>query len=106
MAGQITTLQTERLVLNMLTEDDAAFILELVNTAGWLQFIGDRGVRTRVEATAYIRRLLESPQLTYWVVRLQASGRPVGIVTLIKRPYLEHFDIGFAFLPEHQGEGY
>ena len=106
MYDKITNLRTARLVLDLLKDDDAAFILELVNTEGWLHFIGDRGVRTSVEATAYIRRLMESPQLTYWVAREQKSGQPVGIVTLIKRPYLEHFDIGFAFLPEYQGKAY
>ena len=35
-------LHTERLTIRPFTEDDAALILELVNDAEWLRFIGDR----------------------------------------------------------------
>jgi len=40
-------LQTERLTTRLFTDDDAGFILELVNDAGWLRFIGDKRVRSR-----------------------------------------------------------
>jgi RimJ/RimL family protein N-acetyltransferase len=39
-------LETERLILRHLTVEDSEFMLELVNDPAWLQFIGDRGVRT------------------------------------------------------------
>jgi [ribosomal protein S5]-alanine N-acetyltransferase len=29
-----------------------------------------------------------------------------AIITLIKRDYLEHHDIGFAFLPQYENRGY
>ena len=41
------TYSTERLSLERLSDNDADFILELVNTAGWLKFIGDRNVKTK-----------------------------------------------------------
>lgn len=31
---------------------------------------------------------------------------PIGVITLIKKVYLDHHDIGFAFLPEYAGKGY
>ena len=34
------------------------------------------------------------------------AGTPVGIISLIKRSYLEYFDIGFAFLPQYTNNGY
>jgi hypothetical protein len=40
------------------------------------------------------------------VVHLRETVTAIGIVTFIKRDYLEHFDIGFAFLPEHANNGY
>ena len=43
---------TDRLLLDSLTPDDTEFILELVNTAGWLRFIGDRNIRTVDDARA------------------------------------------------------
>ena len=43
--------ETNRLILSKITVDDAPFILELMNTPGWLKYIGDRNIKT-VEAAA------------------------------------------------------
>jgi len=42
-------------VLRHLEERDAGFILESTNDPDWIQFIGDRGLRTREDAVAYLR---------------------------------------------------
>jgi len=97
---------TERLSLKKLTTGDHAFIHELVNTKGWLQFIGNRNISSQEDAIAYINKINNTPNLTYWVARLKQSDEPIGIITFIKRPFLEHFDIGFAFLPQYSGNGY
>jgi [ribosomal protein S5]-alanine N-acetyltransferase len=47
-------IETDRLTLSKVTEDDASFILALLNTPGWLKFIGDRGVKTIEDAQKYI----------------------------------------------------
>ena len=49
-------IETTRLTLRRLTEDDAEFIVGLLNEPSFLQFIGDRGVRTLDDARAYIRK--------------------------------------------------
>ncbi len=36
--------ETDRLNLTELSEADAAFMLELLNSPAWLKYIGDRGV--------------------------------------------------------------
>lgn len=97
---------TNRLLLAPLTMEDVGFILNLVNTPGWLQFIGDRGIKTEAGAADYVRMLLANPDIQYWVVRLKATQLPIGVVTFIKRPYLEHHDLGFAFLPAYAGQGF
>jgi hypothetical protein len=44
-----------------LTVKDSEFMLELLNDPAWLQFIGDRGVRTLDDARDYIlQNLVES----------------------------------------------
>ena len=43
----MTVLETERLTLRRLTDDDAPFLLALLNEPSFLRYIGDRGVRTR-----------------------------------------------------------
>lgn len=97
---------TERLLINPLSENDAIFILELVNTEGWIKFIGNRNINSENDAIAYIRRINENRNLTYWTVRLIETDIAVGIITLIKRDYLEHNDIGFAFLPNFSKKGF
>ena len=100
------TILTQQLELNHITEADAEFILALLNTKGWIEFIGDRNIHSSQDAVAYIQKILGMPNLTYWVVRLKEQQIPVGIISFIKRSYLDHFDIGFAFLPEYNGNGY
>lgn len=103
-------LETERLRLRTLDQNDAVFYLTLVNTPGFIEFIGDRGIRT-VEAAA--QAILDGPMAmqatlghSIYLVEDKASCAPLGMSGLIKRDTLEHVDIGYAFLPEHCGKGY
>jgi ribosomal-protein-alanine N-acetyltransferase len=101
-----TNYKTERLLLRTLTLEDAAFIFELVNTAGWIKFIGDRNIHSREDAEQYIQKILSNTNVEYRVVTLQDEQTAIGIISFIKREYLEHHDIGFAFLPAYAGKGY
>lgn len=103
-------LETDRLILRHLSEEDAEFILQLLNEPSWLRFIGDKGVRTLEDARAYI---LKGPVEMYlrhgfglYLVELKAEGDSIGLCGLIKRESLEDVDIGFAFLPGYWGKGY
>ncbi len=103
-------IKTDRLLLCHLTTADAPFIFELLNTPGWLQFIGDRGIKTEEDAINY---LLIGPVKSYaengfglMLVKLKDDGTPLGICGLIRRAALDDVDIGFAFLERHTGKGY
>lgn len=85
---------------------DSKFICDLVNTPGWIEFIGDRNVNTIEDAEKYVLKILDNPASHYWITRLKDSLIPIGIVTFIKRDYLDFYDIGFAFLPEFTKNGY
>ena len=98
-------LHTERLLIKPIALDDAAFMLELVNTPGWLRFIGDRNVKDLQGARNYIEGLQANPSIFYHSVSLKDIQEPVGVVTFLKREREEHPDFGFAFLPKHQGKG-
>jgi RimJ/RimL family protein N-acetyltransferase len=106
----MNVLETERLVLRRLSAEDAAFILELVNEPSWLQFIGDRGVRTLEGARDYILKgpvdMYERLGFGLYLTALKASGVPIGLCGLIKRESLKDVDIGFAFFPTFWGNGY
>lgn len=103
-------IETERLILCHLSETDAPFIFELLNTPEWIQFIGDRGIKTMDDAKLYIQN---GPVKSYsrfgfglFLVKLKADQTPVGMCGLIKRDSLEDVDIGFAFLAPYTGKGY
>jgi ribosomal-protein-alanine N-acetyltransferase len=101
-----TTYTTARLNLNPITLNDDKFILTLLNSPGWLRFIGDRNVKNTDEARAYITNIIDSKQFIYWVVKLIDAGEPIGVITCITRNYLPYPDIGFAFLPAYASLGY
>ncbi len=101
---------TERLLLRQIDNADAPFILTLLNTPGWLQYIGDRHVKSLEAAGQYITN---GPQKSYGehgfgllLVLEQELGLPVGMCGLLKRDSLSFPDLGFAFLPEYTGKGY
>ncbi len=97
---------TERLLLNELNIADTDFIFELVNTAAWKKFIGDRNIHNSEDALAYTQKIIDNTNIRYWTVKLKEQQVAVGVITLIKRDYLEHRDIGFAFLPIYGKKGY
>lgn len=97
---------TDRLHIDILTPADHEFILQLLNSKGWLEFIGDRNVHSKEDAVAYITKILNTENVFYWVVKIKQGNIPIGIITFLKRDYLENFDIGFAFLPNYGGMGY
>ncbi|MDA3613806.1 GNAT family N-acetyltransferase [Polluticaenibacter yanchengensis] len=100
------TINTERLSIAPLSEKDAPFIVELLNTDGWIKYIGDRNIHTKAEAITYIQKIHEKPNINYWTVSLKETPAAIGVVTLIKRDYLDFQDIGFAFLPQYSQKGY
>lgn len=99
-------IKSHRLNLLPLQADDASFVLELLNTPGFLQFIGDRKVRTLADAEAYVAKIMADPNIAYWMVRRKEDGVLIGTVTFIQRDYLKYRDIGYAFLPQFGGQGY
>ncbi|OSZ77630.1 hypothetical protein CAP36_14760 [Chitinophagaceae bacterium IBVUCB2] len=101
-----SSILTPRLKINPLSTKDNEFIFELVNTPGWLNFIGDRNVRSATDADAYIQKIISNPNILFWVVRLNENEAPLGIISFIKRDYLMYHDIGFAFLPNQTSKGY
>jgi RimJ/RimL family protein N-acetyltransferase len=106
----VNILETERLILRRFTLDDTAFLIELLNTEGWTKYIGEKNVKTTGQATSYLEN---GPLKSYCnhefglaLVELKADHIPIGMCGLINREYLDHLDVGFAFLPNHTGHGY
>lgn len=106
----MSVLETERLILRRLSENDAEFVLKLLNEPSFLRYIGDKGVRTLDDARQYI---LKGPIESYerrgfglYLVELKGQQISIGICGLIKRDSLPDVDVGFAFLSEFWNRGY
>jgi len=102
--------ESERLILRILTLEDSDFILELLNTEGWIKYIGERNVKTTRQAIDYLKngplKSYENNGFGLYLVTLKDTGKAIGMCGFIKRDYLDHIDIGFAFLPDYIGKGY
>lgn len=101
---------TARLRLRTAVPDDAAFYLALVNDPGFIEHIGDRGIRKLEDAA---RALADGPVAmqrarghSLYVVELKDSAVPVGMCGLIKRATLDGVDLGYAFLEAWRGRGF
>ena len=110
MSVIMNVLETDRLNLRRISTDDAEFILQLLNEPSFLQFIGDRGVRTLDDARNYI---VNGPMASYerfgfglYLTELKEPRVPIGMCGLLKRDTLEDVDIGFAFVPQYWKQGY
>lgn len=103
-------LKTDRLVLREVEAADAPFVLELLNSPGFLENIGDRGVRSVDEARDYIEeRMLASYRehgFGMWVAVRKSDGAAVGLAGLVKREGLDTPDVGYAFLSKAWGQGF
>ena len=97
---------TSRLVLRPIELEDAVFLVRLMNSEGWLRFIGDRNIRDAQQAMGYINTILENPTSFYHIIQLQSNGQPIGVISFLTRIGLPYPDIGFALLPKFEKKGY
>jgi len=81
-----------------------------MNEPSFIEFIGDRKVRTVAEAERYISEgpwtRPGAPGGGLNAVEISDTGEPIGICGLLKRESLPDPDIGFAFLRAHWSRGY
>ncbi|MEO0064859.1 MAG: hypothetical protein RI983_185 [Bacteroidota bacterium] len=103
-------LESARLLIRPISIIDAVFMLQLMNTSGWLEFIGDRNVKDRTAASNYILTRIIPSYHAYgfglYLVLLKDKNIPIGICGLVKRDGLEFPDLGFAILPDYERQGY
>ena len=103
-------IETSRLQLRWLSDNDATFIYRLVNDPQWLRYIGDKQVHDLDGARDYIesgpRAMYRQHGFGLNLVSLKDDGTAIGICGLLQRDSLADTDLGFAFLPEYRGLGY
>lgn len=108
--GIFKSFETERLTISPVSIQDAPFILKLFNTPKWIKNIGNRNINTVQEAEDYIRMKMLPPLLklgfSNYIVTRKSDQQKIGTCGLYDREGIEGIDIGFAFLPEFEKQGY
>ena len=124
-------LETERLILREIDEQDDAFMLDLLNQPSFIKYIGDRNVRDLEQSRGFIesryRKSYRENGFGLWAVELKSQipdskfqiqdseiqnpkskiqNRVIGICGFVKRDTLPDADVGFAFLPQFERKGY
>lgn len=102
---------TERLELREIDPViHAPFFLELLNSPGFIKYVGDRNVRTVEQTEQYLKdrskKITDHPAGIACIVYLKDRNIPIGNCGLFIRKELDTPDIGFSFLPEFEGKGY
>lgn len=102
--------ETERLWLRPTLEEDTQLIMDVFNTPGALEYIGDRNIRTREDAMTFIaertlRQLRKKTFANYTLIE-KRSGAKVGVCGLYDRPGIPYVDLGYALLPEYERRGF
>ena len=101
---------SKRLLLKPTTKEDAAFILELLNSPKWIENIGDRNLKSVADAEQYIQTRY-TPQLerlgfsNYTLIRREDNLK-IGVCGLIDREGIEGIEIGYALLPQYEKMGF
>ncbi|MCB0496715.1 MAG: GNAT family N-acetyltransferase [Cyclobacteriaceae bacterium] len=102
-------IRTKRLSIFELKPENDSDIYKLMNSPTWIQFIGDRNIKTVEDAREY---LLNGPIKSYqehgigmYGLRIISSNEFAGICGFVKRHFLNDFDLGYALLPEFEGKG-
>ncbi|WP_415324842.1 GNAT family N-acetyltransferase [Chryseobacterium sp. MMS23-Vi53] len=102
--------ETERLILRPMSLEDGEFILDLYNRPKFIQFIGDRNLKTVSDAENYIKNrfLPQFEKLGYgnYLVVTKEGNHKIGGVGIFEREGLNVVDIGFSLLDEFEGKGY
>ena len=112
-------LETERTILREIVASDGEFILDLLNQPSFIKYIGDRNVRSVEQAREFIehryRQSYAENGFGLYTVELKSEiqnpkskiqNRAIGICGFVKRDNLPGADIGFAFLPQFERQGY
>lgn len=102
-------LVSERLFLREFTGTDAAFLLELFSESAFLRYVGDKNVHTVDDAAAYIAQHYQ-PSYPHgfgmYLITDRTTGARLGVCGLIRRMWLDDFDLGYALLASQRGYGY
>jgi len=101
---------TERLRIRWMQLSDAQFVIDMLNSPGWIENIGDRKVHTISDAENYLKQKVlidyEKSGFGMYLIESLNDRRYIGMCGLVDRAGLEGVDIGFALMTDEMGQGF
>ena len=79
-------IETKRLKLRPISLKDAEFIIDLTNSKGWLNFIGNRNISTKEDAVNYIQKIINNANFYF----LSVAGMTFGVLLRRMQDILAH----------------
>ena len=102
-------LETDRLIIETVTVEDAPFYHQLYQTPDWIRFIGVRNLPTVEDVENQLKegllKVFAEQGFGYYLVK-DKSKHPLGTCGFMKKDYLQFHDFGFAFLPQYYRQGF
>ena len=102
--------KSKRLIIRPTLEGDAELIYQLMNTANFIKYVGDRKIDSISSAENYIKLKmlpqLEAKGYSNYTLINAINGSKIGICGLYDRSGIEGIDVGFGILPKFEGLGY
>lgn len=98
---------TKRLFIRLLSENDADFIVALLNEPDFIRFIGDKKVNSLEQAVDYINtQLANQVQHGFCLYAVTYKNEAIGLCGLVKREQFEQPDLGYAYLAKYYRQGF
>lgn len=105
-----SSFETERLVLRPTDEEDASFLVQLMNGPKWLRHVGDAGIKSEEQTRQIVRQKItpqfESRGFACYTLLRKSDGAKLGTCGLCDRPGMQAVDLAFALLPEYEKQGF
>lgn len=102
--------ETERLILDLLTDKDVNEVFELRSNPETMKYIPRPLVKNNDEALAHIKMILdkiETNEGINWAIRLKDNPKLIGIIGFYRlQPENYRAEIGYMTLPQFHGKGY
>ncbi len=103
-------LETERLLMRQLETADWALFKDLHNRPDVMKYVSDKNSEAEVRSRFEFRLLPWSVESEHWLcltLVTKDAGLEIGTAGFIGRGVdVREAEVGFLFLPEHQGQGY
>jgi RimJ/RimL family protein N-acetyltransferase len=110
MPGTDFALKTRRLSLRRITLADAELMLGIWNDPAFIEYVGDRGIRSVEQAHETLQQGAFKLYAQYgygpYRVALAVDDTEIGICGLFRREGFDEPDIGYSILPAYCGRGY